>query len=743
MRVMTEKPSSPAAQTSDATAMAAIAANPPAHILLVCNDGNTTESIQAQLSVDKGRYQLDVAESYEQALDMLAITAYDMHLVDYSFEQQRGVELIRVAIEGGSQPYFILLLDDIDVEASTLSRQVNVLDIITVKNILAGQLEKILSKHLKAHQHTNQQQLVEESYQAIIDNIDEFIYIRSLPSPDEPYGHLEFISKRVQNITGYLPAEFMRSNDLWQKITHIEDQIWLKDMSWFMQQLQEDNYCVDANFIHHEIRVLPRDGNEHIWLDHKIIPYFDSSGVLNSFIGIARDITNQKLAEDRLRHDALHDELTGLPNRALFLDRLQHALLRGQRKPDYQFAALFIDLDRFKNINDVMGHIAGDQLLKEISQRLIAYVRPADTIARLGGDEFAVLLEDIAYAHDATFVANRLQDLLAEPIMIEGSEVFTTASIGIALSTTRYNSPEDMLRDADTALYKAKEDGRARYELFDNDMRAEAAASLQLETDLRKALERNELSLCYQPIIALQDNTIQSVEALLRWQHPGKGLISPADFIPIAEETGLIVDIGYWVIREACKQIYLWKKMFALQPLSTISINLSARQFSEIDLIEHVDRIISSTGVDPSWLTFEITESVVMENAECINAILAQFKSMGISLAMDDFGTGYSSLSYLHRLPIDEVKIDRSFISRIGEGRLEQAEIVDTIIKLTHNMNLKVVAEGVETASQSQQLLEMACDYAQGFYFSPPVGDLQAEQLLRLKSQKPPPHKPS
>jgi diguanylate cyclase (GGDEF)-like protein len=442
-----------------------------------------------------------------------------------------------------------------------------------------------------------------------------------------------------------------------------------------------------------------------------------------------QDITDRKRAEERLLYDAFHDALTGLPNRALFIDHLKLSVERAKRRKDRQFAVLFLDFDRFKIINDSLGHMVGDQLLVGIARRLEACLRPGDTVARLGGDEFTVLLEDLNDTREAIEVAERLQQTLSLPFNLKGSEVFTTVSIGIALSTIGYEHAEEVLRDADTAMYRAKLNGKARHELFDKAMHASAMTLLQLETDLRRAIERKEFVLHYQPIVALETGVIRGFEALVRWQHPERGFISPIDFIPIAEETGLIIPIGQWVLEEACRQIRKWQDQFPQHPPLQISVNLSGKQFTQANLIEQISRLLRETEIDPHTLKLEITESMMMENIDTAINMLEQLRRLGIELSMDDFGTGYSSLSYLHRFPISTLKIDRSFVSRMTSNN-ENAEIVRTIVMLARNLDMNIVAEGVETEGQLAQLKSLECEYGQGYFFSKPVAAEGAARLL-------------
>jgi diguanylate cyclase (GGDEF)-like protein/PAS domain S-box-containing protein len=446
-------------------------------------------------------------------------------------------------------------------------------------------------------------------------------------------------------------------------------------------------------------------------------------GVVHLF---AEDITGRRDVEEQLRHGALHDPLTGLPNRHLFMERLARSILHAREREDHVFAVLFLDLDRFKVVNDSLGHHVGDDLLAVVARRLAGCIRQEDTVARFGGDEFAILLTDIGEAGFAAGVAERILGEIAAPINLQGYEVFTSASIGIALSSSAYGRPEYLLRNADMAMYRAKAAGKGRYEVFDRTMHAQALVRLQQETDLRRALERGELRLFYQPIVDLGSGRIEGVEALARWEHPERGWIPPGDFIPMAEETGLIHGVGQWVLEEACRALRGWRNG---RPL-TVSVNLSGRQFTQPDLVEQVSRTLDETGADPRGLKLEVTESVVMENPESAVETLRSLKALGIETYMDDFGTGYSSLSSLHRLPLDALKIDRSFVSRIGADP-EATVLVRTIATLAHSLGLSVVAEGVETPQQLCLLRELGCEYAQGYLFSPAVDAEAARALLQ------------
>jgi len=432
--------------------------------------------------------------------------------------------------------------------------------------------------------------------------------------------------------------------------------------------------------------------------------------------------------KEHFRHAAFHDSLTGLPNRSLLIDHLRLAIERSKINANHLFAVLFLDLDRFKNINDSLGHNTGDQLLVAIAGRIGSCLRPTDTVARLGGDEFAILLDGLEDWTLATDVAERVQSELLKPFSLNGHEVYTTASIGIRLSIDGHEDAENMLRDADTAMYRAKDSGKARHELFQSTMHARAVALLKLENDLRRAIERDEFCVYYQPIVSLETESLAGFEALVRWHHPERGLVLPDEFVPVAEETGLIAEIGSVVLRRACAQMREWHSTVGRQSL-TMSVNLSGKQLTQTDLISVIQKTLEETGLNPTCLRLEITESIVMENAELATNTLLQLRQLGVHLSIDDFGTGYSSLSYLHRFPVNTLKIDRSFIGRMSKGD-ENSEIVRTVCTLANNLGMEVVAEGVETREQMEVLRSLNCAYGQGYLFSSPVDAEKATVLV-------------
>jgi PAS domain S-box-containing protein len=494
-----------------------------------------------------------------------------------------------------------------------------------------------------------------------------------------------------------------------------------------------------------EYRVRHKDGSWRT-LESTASPIRNEKGQTDKLVIVNRDITERKRAEEMLAHNAFHDGLTNLPNRALFLDRLQQALTLSKRHPNYKFAVLLIDVDEFKIINDSLGHAAGDDLLIQIGQRLKESVRRADTVsrprtsdvpdrpanddtlARLGGDEFTILLDDIRDPIEAVRVAERMQAELAIPFVVNQQGIVISASIGIAASTSPHTHAEDLLRDADIAMYRAKRAGKACCEVSDTAMHENAVKRLQLETDLRKALEQGQFRVYYQPIVSLQTGKITGFEALTRWQRP-EGILAPIAFIAVAEETGLIIPMNRQLLREACQHLRSWQSEFPSDSPLTMSVNITSREFVQPDLVNEIRKSLDQTGVDPSCLQLEIIETIAMGDAEKSGHVLAQLKALGVRLSIDDFGTGYSSLSRLRRIPVDTLKIDRAFISNMDTDP-ENREIVRAIIVLAHNLGLKVVAEGTEKEEHIDLLKQFNCEMAQGYLFSRPADDQAMFKLL-------------
>ena len=528
-----------------------------------------------------------------------------------------------------------------------------------------------------------------------------------------------YYSTRWKQMIGYDDDEIGEDPNDWFALVHPDDVENLKHI--ITAHIKEPGVHIEA-----EYRIKHKDGTD-LWMLCRGLAVQDQDGKPIRMAGSQTDITARKQMEEQLIYDAFHDGLTGLANRALFMDRLKISFARKKRRENYHLAVLFLDLDRFKNINDSFGHLFGNQLLAEVARRLNTNLRMGDTFARFGGDEFAILLDDIENPGFAKLVADRIHKELSAAFRINNQDVYITASIGISICEG-YNRPEDMVRDADIAMYKAKFSGRACYMLFDETMRTDVLSYLQLETDLRQAIDKQELMIYYQPIISLENQEIRGFEALLRWHHPKHGFVPSSEFIPVAEETGMIVPIGNWVLFEACKQISQWQKHFPSDPPLSISVNVSNRQLVHQNFIDQVRNILTRTGLNPRSLKLEITESFMVEDAK-IEKVFADLKEMNVQIHIDDFGTGYSSLSYINKFPVSALKIDRSFISRIGEQG-EDSEIVKAIVSLADNLKMDVIAEGVEKDEHLSLLKALKCKYVQGYLFSHPLNSKEAAKLL-------------
>jgi len=536
-------------------------------------------------------------------------------------------------------------------------------------------------------------------------------------------GRIISINQYGAEALGYSKQELMYQD--FSSVVYEEDREYVQQL--FASIFKEKIAIVEA-----ELRKVRKDGSI-IWERQRSQLIYNNDGETLELRIICRDITERKQVEEQLRQNAFHDALTGLPNRVLFIDRLEQAIGHTQRHKDHLFAVLFLDLDRFKVVNDSLGHLTGDRLLIEIAHRLKLCLRQSDTVARLGGDEFTILLPDIEDISDAIRVAERIQEELRLPFALDPNEIFTSASIGITLSSTGYDWAEDVLRDADIAMYRAKSQGTGCYEIFNPDMHAQAVRLLQLETDLRLAIERQEFRLQYQPIVLLESGKIAGFEALIRWQHPQKGLLPPDNFLPTAIDAGLLIPLCQWVIRSACLEASQWRSQFP-DLLLTISVNLSSQRFNQSNLSTEVAGVLQETDLEAAMLKLEVTESLIMASAETVTAMLYELKDLGIQLSIDDFGTGYSSLARLHHFPIDELKIDRSFINNMSDEP-RNSEIVEAIIALAQKLNLDVTAEGIETPEQLAKLRELKCKYGQGFFFSRPLDSEGVRELVLTNPQ--------
>jgi len=719
--------------------------NSPAQILLVelaSVPASPLLQLFSQISGEPHQieHQIEQVSSLDEAVSALDRQPYDLCLIDGALIWQDAFLLLHESILRQNLALIIATSDEQSDEYSGEHCGVSSLtslgiDCLHRETLNAAMLEQSIQHAIERKQfwdrlsqveQENQRlalafelmQQQEERYELALQGSNDGLWDWNLTSDSL------FFSPQWKAMLGYGETEVESQPNEWFDRIHPEDLYWVKrDLTSHLDGM--------STRFESEHRMRHRDG-EYRWMLSRAQAHRNLTGEAVRLVGMQTDVSNLKHTEAKIVRDAHYDPLTGLPNRVLLMERLRHAGDLALHRTDYLFSVLFIDLDRFKMINDSLGHAIGDKLLCEISIRLADCLRPNDTVARLGGDEFVILLEDVKTQDNVILVAQRILQSLAVPFNLEGREIFTSASIGITFSSPGFNRPEDLLRDADLAMYGAKTKGRGRYAMFHPKMHSSAVALLEMENNLRRAVERNELQLYYQPIISLRSNRLVGFEALIRWQHPEQGLISPAQFVPIAEETGLIVSIGRWILRQACLQIKQWQQQFPDWSELTVNVNLSSKQFSS-NLADQVEQILVETGLEPHYLKLEITESLLMSHAESAIATLSQLKQLGIQLAIDDFGTGYSSLSYLHRLPIDTLKVDRSFIQRVDSDG-EQLAIVRTIITLAWNLGMEVVAEGVETPKQLSQLRALRCEYAQGYLFSQPLNVEAIEALLSQES---------
>lgn len=664
-------------------------------------------------------YKLEWINNYQDALKAIKLCRYDVYLVDFQLDEFSGLDLLREATKAGCIAPIILLNEKNDNHLDNEAMQAGAADFLVKGEFEAPLLERAIRYSLKHARSLKEIQNSEAKFRSVIQSASDAIFLI------DQEGKVTLWNKAAQTIFGYDENEILNSS-----ITSLMGTKYAQKASLFGLKPTLENLLAPMSGKTINAFGRRKDGSEFP-LELSGSVWKTTEG--NYYTAIIRDITERQAAEDRLLHEATHDSLTGLPNRTKFKEILEKSIVTLEKNVEKQFAVLFLDLDRFKVINDSLGHVIGDKLLVSIGERLKNCVRPHDTVSRFGGDEFTILLSQIADSSIVTEIAERLQRELSVPFKIDGFEVFTSASIGIILSEDNSGNSESFLRDADSAMYRAKEGGKARYEIFNTAMHARNVKLLQMENDLRKAVERNEFIIHYQPILDLQTNKIVEFEALLRWQHPTRGLIPPNDFIPVAEETGLILPIGDWVLREACKQTREWQNVFPTLENLCVSVNLSIKQLAHENLTKFVQQVLEETNLNPKCLKLEVTETMLMENSDLALKILSELCALGVLVSTDDFGTGYSSLSYLHRFPFERLKIDRSFVGRMDTDPKSE-EIVRTIMKLSENLRLEVVAEGVETERQHEQLKNLGCQLAQGFLFSKPVQADIVEQLLEKQA---------
>ncbi len=686
-------------------------------VLLVEDDLAQADLIRALLDTasDDGDFRIDHTQRLSEAKQRALETDPQVVLLDLNLPDSYGLvgfqELHRVA------PWLpvIILTNVKDENEAARAVRLGAQDYLIKREVETALLIRSIRYAIERQRAEEALRESEERYALAVAGANDGLWDWHVTK------NVVYFSPRWKAILGFKSREFRDRLEDWFDRVHPEDLDALKSA------LNEHLIQGVAHF-KHEHRVRNKAG-QYLWVLCRGLAVRDESGTAYRIAGSLTDISARKRAEAQLRHDAMHDALTRLPNRTLYLDRLDIALRRYHRNKDKQFAVLFFDLDRFKNVNDSLGHSIGDELLLAAAKRLQQFLRPGDTLARLGGDEFAILLNDLEGLADAQQVAERIHELLAREFTIGGHEVYTSASIGIALSASHYQRPEEMLRDADLAMYQAKRSGDVAAEVFDSDMHQSAMAVLKLETDLRRAVERQEFVLHYQPIVSLATERIIGFEALLRWQHPERGLLHPEQFIGAAEETGLIVPICWLGLHEACLQLREWQYRFPTHPPLSVSINISGKLFLQARMAERVLAALAECGLSPECLHLEITESAMLDHREAALAELRALRQAGIELHVDDFGTGYSSLTYLQRFSYDSLKIDRSFVGNVLRTE-ETNAIVKAIIALGKMLGMNVIAEGVETREQLLWLREAQCPQGQGFWFSEPLDSAAVGSLL-------------
>jgi len=689
----------------------------PLNVLLIEDSPEEAGLIRAMLSKSR-RETVAVVHvvRLQDGLQRLQEGGFDIVLLDFSLPDSSGLASFERAREVAPHVPIVILTNLDDDEMALRAVREGAQDYLVKRKVNDELLLRSIRYAIERRHAERALWESEERYALAVGGANDGIWDWNLVT------NRTYFSPRWKAVLGYRDHEIGDSIEEWFSRVHPDDSVGLK-------KALDSNLAGQEPHFEHEHRISCKD-NAVIWVLARGVAVRDAQGKPTRMAGSLTDISARKRAEEQLLHDALYDALTQLPNRALFLDHLGLAMDQARRRKNTLLAVLFIDLDRFKNINDSLGHSVGDELLVQLARRLTHFLRPGDTVARLGGDEFAILLNDVHGASDATRVAERLQELVREKIVVAGREVFTSASIGVALSSPGYKHPEEILRDADTAMYRAKAAGRGCYQVFDQTMHRSVVALLKLETELRRAVELKQFVMHYQPIVSLVNGRIVGFEALVRWKHPERGLVNPEHFIAVAEETGLVVPLGWWVLRQSCRHAREWQQLFPTEPPLYVSVNISGKVVMQPDMFDRVMGILEETGLPPTSLRLEITENVIMDHGDVALAKLAQFHTLGVQFSVDDFGTGYSSLSYLQRFSYDTLKIDRSFIAEM-ERKGDASAIVQTIVALANMLKINVVAEGVETALQFERLREIGCSHAQGFWFSKPV-DRAATQALLL-----------
>ncbi|MCB1792264.1 MAG: EAL domain-containing protein [Gammaproteobacteria bacterium] len=687
-------------------------------VLLVEDNPQEAEIVRLYLAKKyTHNYNIRHVRSISAALTELAsreqpsVVLLDLHLPD-----TQGLEGFR-HVSGAAPGVPVIILTNCNEESTAASAvRHGAQDYLIKREVNAALLHRAILYAIERQRSEQALIKIKERYALAVAGANDCIW------DWDAMSDTAYFSPRWNELVGLAPDIVNDRLRDWFERVHPED---IGDL----RRLLRANPDVERQHFEHEHR-LRHDNGEYIWVYARGVVLHDVQGEPTRMAGSISGITKRKETEHELIHRALHDPLTGLPNRVLFIDRLQQALRRYKRNNALRFAVLYFDLDRFKFVNDSLGHSAGDSLLISTARRLMSVIRPGDTVARMGGDEFAVLVSDIDDESDTAQVAERIHNLFQQEFSIAGRGMYTSASIGVAVATRHYESPEELLRDADLAMYRAKRSETENTVIFDTTMHQAAISRLNMETDLRRAVARGEFVVYYQPIVTVQDQRIVAFEALLRWLHPDKGLLAPESFLPVVEDTGMLAKLSWWVLEQACRQAREWRGTFVNGTPLGMSVNVSAGMFRAEHAAQRLKSIVVDSGIRPQDLSLELTERDCMDHEEATQATLAELRRFGIRIHMDDFGTGYASLSYLQRCAYDTLKIDRSFVQTLG-GEGESAAIIKTIVGLGEMLNINVVAEGVESQAQLDALASLRCPEAQGFWFSRPVTSSEAGEMLR------------
>jgi diguanylate cyclase (GGDEF)-like protein/PAS domain S-box-containing protein len=684
-------------------------------ILLVEDDEDDFVLTQSMLRAQgRARFELEWEQRYASALIAIRESRHDLYLVDYRLGDRTGLELVREAWESDPRAPVILLTGQDDYEIDLQASELGVTDYLVKGTVDAPSLERTIRYAIRHHQAMLDLRRSEERYAVAVRATNDGIWDWDLVAQSMHF------SDRWKTLLGYDGATPFDRPDAWFDLVHPDD----------VERLRREikNHLVGSSpHFENEHRIRHADGDWR-WVLTRGLTTRDGLGNPVRITGSVSDITDRRNAQQRLIHDALHDRLTGMPNRTLFMDRLVQCLRHLERDPGYGYAVLYLDVDRFKLVNDSVSHAAGDRLLVELAHRVAGVLRPGDTIARLGGDEFAILLDGLASPDQALAIATEAGEAVAAPIMFDRRELSVVVSIGIAHNFDGVVDPDELVRNADIAMYDAKGRGGGRCEVFDAGMHRRVVERVSLETHLRQAIEERRMRTFFQPIMDLGTGALHGFEALARWP-AGEQMISPAEFIPVAEEAGLIAPLGTLILRDACQTLGRWRDAGAVSPDVTVSVNLSIRQITGIGLVDLVVGALADAELPAANLVLEITESTLIENPELVSAVLRELTDRGVAIHIDDFGTGYSSLTVLHDFPGDTLKIDRSFVGTMME-RAESQTIIRSIIALAHNLGLRVIAEGIETDDELRALSQLRCEYGQGYHFARPLPPDEMEQLI-------------